>query len=231
MADRGITPLSERELFGIRRVFQSKNGAYATMMASRPSRVARTPAESAGGPTGPDIRISRPVTTQPIVQSTVIDRSYSSPSIRTEGKPQIIKKVAIGATIAAGAGLLAKGVKALFGPEARARRAARRAERRGEEAGYTPAEAQAAGQSVAEQVTAQVLAGQGISAAPMGPPPPAAPLGKMDVGELLKKYWWVALIAFVVLGGGGKFLKPKRRAPRRRNPAPAARRRAPARKR
>ena len=121
----------------------------------------------------------------------------------------------------AGAGLLAKGVSALFSGEGKARRQARRAARQA-------ARAERRGE-VVSAVTSQIFA------APMGPAPiqdvptgsyEAAPTPArakrgdgMDIGEMFRKYWWVGLIILFLTGGLDKLLKPKRRAPRRR-PAP-----------
>ena len=120
--------------------------------------------------------------------------------------------------LSAGAGLLAKGVSALFSGEGKARRQARRAERK---AGRAERRGEVVSQ-VASRIFASPMGPAPIQDVPDGsyeaaPAPSRARRGDgMDIGEMVKKYWWVGLIILFLTGGLDRFLKPKRRAPRRR---------------
>lgn len=139
--------------------------------------------------------------------------------------------------LVAGAGLLAKGVSALFSGETREVRQARREERRAarQEKTLTRKELREAAKGLPipdEPVTRGDVPATGIN----GRPAPAAEGEKTDFMELAKKYWWVGVIVVLLFTPFGKKLmgNPGRRPVRRSKPKTIIRyrtRKAPVRKR
>lgn len=133
--------------------------------------------------------------------------------------------------LAAGAGLLARGVSALFSGRTSEERQARRAERQAKREDRRGARTGLLG---TQQYERQVQRYEGR--APLGyeppvisEPPPRGDVergsaatrpsrtGKTDYMELAKKYWWaIALVVLFFTPFGKKLMKPTRRAPRRR---------------
>ncbi|MBA7532145.1 hypothetical protein ES705_24371 [subsurface metagenome] len=143
--------------------------------------------------------------------------------------------------LAAGAGLLARGVSALFSGENKAVRQARRAERKAGrvEKRLTRKELrEAAREPIAaysppiadEPITRGEVPDMGLETRP------AVEGEKTDFAELAKKYWWALALAVLFLTPFGKKLmgNPRRRPVRRRKPKTVIRyrtRKAPVRKR
>jgi len=122
--------------------------------------------------------------------------------------------------LAAGAGLLARGVSALFSGDTRAARQARREERRSgrqasraERAALKEAEEQAAARAASSYTTPGTrgdVPGGGVDS-------PGRGTGKTDYMALAKQYWWaIALVFLFFTPFGKKLMKPARSAPRRR---------------
>ena len=110
--------------------------------------------------------------------------------------------------IGTGAGILANGIGALFSGEARDRRKQRRETRRGERQERRDLRQEEVVQEVVRGTTrSDIVTGDHTAT-----PPPS---GKADIGEMLKKYWWVGLILLFVLKPD-ILGKPKRNPPRRR---------------
>jgi len=120
--------------------------------------------------------------------------------------------------LAAGAGLLARGVSALFSGDTREARQARREERR---SGRQASRAErAARKEVEDQAAARAAQGTrpGRGDVPAGgADTPGRGTGKTDYMALAKQYWWaIALVVLFFTPFGKKLMKPPRRAPRRR---------------
>lgn len=126
--------------------------------------------------------------------------------------------------IAAGAGLLARGVGAFFSGETSELRQQRREERRGarqERRGARQAEreaARAAEAAVDAGYTPPITRGDVPTG---GVDSPRGERGKTDFMELAKKYWWaIALVVLFFTPFGKKLMGPTRRNPTRRRAKP-----------
>lgn len=143
--------------------------------------------------------------------------------------------------LAAGAGLLARGVSSLFSGENRARRQAKRAERQEKRATkkLTRDELREAAQAARRGYTppiADVPVTRGDVPATGLESRPAGEGEKTDFMELAKKYWWAIALAVLFFTPFGKKLmgNPRRRPVRRRKPKTVIRyrtRKAPAKRR
>ena len=119
----------------------------------------------------------------------------------------------------AGAGLLAKGVSALFSGATREKRQERRYQRQAERAAKKEAIKSAiTGSGYGSQLTAESSEVTDVATGGKDAAKKARDNGKKtNIGELVSKYWWVGLIALFLFGGGGNLLKPKRTTRRRRS--------------
>ena len=118
--------------------------------------------------------------------------------------------------LAAGAGLLARGVSALFGgstkEERQAKRDARKAGRQERRADRRMDPDTDISLQTPGVTTGDVPAGGARGASPGG-----AAGGGMDIMAMAKKYWWaIALFVLFFTGFGKKLMGNPRRAPRRR---------------